>query len=130
MNTARTCLLIAGSLDGLIGVACILGGIALWRGGAKDWPDVTAGPAAIERVAFGLWFAGGLLLASSAALFLRWPWAAHTAAVALALFVAGGFWGNYAVFGDIRPMHTGTNVVIAAIVLGLLWAGYPALGNR
>jgi hypothetical protein len=50
-------------------------------------------------------------------------WGAHAAAVATIVVVAAAFWVNHALFGDIRLLHTGTNVVVAAIILTLLWFG-------
>jgi hypothetical protein len=52
------------------------------------------------------------------------PWGSHAAALATLVVVAAAFPANYALFGDIRPLHTGTNLVVAAIVLVLLWVGH------
>lgn len=74
-------------------------------------------------MAIGLALAAVLLLGSSVGVFLRTPWGFPAALTALLVFVVGGFWGNNVVFGDMRPMHTITNVVVAAIALALIWFG-------
>ena len=53
-------------------------------------------------------------------------WGLGASAAALAIFVIGGFWANYTLFGDIRLAHTGTNVVVVIIVLWFLWLGYSS----
>ena len=40
-------------------------------------------------------------------------------------FVLGGFWANHVLFADIHPRHTVPNVIVAAVVVWLLWFGYP-----
>jgi hypothetical protein len=50
-------------------------------------------------------------------------WAGSAAVLAVSLFVAGGFWGNNALFGDVRPVHTTANGILAILVLALLWIG-------
>jgi hypothetical protein len=64
-----------------------------------------------------------LLIAGSAALG-HVPWGNYAAATVTIVVVAAAFWANHALFGNIRPLHTGTNVVVAAIILALLWFGY------
>ena len=67
--------------------------------------------------------AGVLLLAGAAATVnLGWGWLAATSAIVV--FLAGGFWANYVLFGDVRPFHTGANVMVGALILWLLWIGY------
>ena len=65
----------------------------------------------------------GLLLISGIAVLRRLPWGSSAAATSLIIFVTVAFWGNYVLFGDIRAIHTGTNVIVALIVLALLWIG-------
>jgi hypothetical protein len=67
---------------------------------------------------------GTVLFLSGAAALANLRWGGHAAAIAVIIVVAAAFWGNYALFGDIRLIHTGTNIVVAAIVLTLLWFGY------
>lgn len=83
----------------------------------------------IRRTAIGLFIADSILTVAGVLVLLKFPWAAQIGTFAMALFVAGGYWGNHAVFGDFRPVHTTSNVVIAIVVSWLLWAGYPALGD-
>ena len=92
-----------------------------------EWPDIVASDVVLKRIAVGLAIASSLLLASSAGLFLHVPWAVQAALLALLIFVSGGFWGNYAAFGEFRRMHIGTNIIVAAIIVVLLWlsAGTP-----
>ena len=120
-------LVAGGVLVILVGIGCAFGSIVLSRGKAVDWPDVIAAPPILRRVAIGLALAAATLLASGGAVLAQLPWSIHGATASLALFVAGGYWGNHAVFGDFRPTHTGSNVAIAVVALLLLWAGYPAL---
>jgi hypothetical protein len=53
------------------------------------------------------------------------PWGRSAAAVATIVVVAAAFPVNYVLFGQMRPLHTGTNIVVAAIILALLWFGHP-----
>ena len=116
-----------GLLAALVGVGCSLGAIILQRGGAAKWPDVIAGEMVIRRVAVGLALVSVALLMTGTMVVIRWPGSVHAAAVAMLVFVAGGFWGNHAMFGDFRPVHTGSNIVIAVVALILLVIGHPAL---
>ncbi len=124
---AAISLISGGILVALVGVGCSIGAVVLFRGGADDWPDVIASAIVIRRVAIGLGVVSVALLITGTAVIVRCPGSVHAAAVAMLVFVAGGFWGNHAVFGDFRPVHTGSNVVIAAVALVLLLLGYPAL---
>jgi hypothetical protein len=114
---------IAGVLMALVGVACGAGGKILWGGKPDNWPDVIADDALLRKVAIGLIVVSAALLVTGVGAALRQSWAITSGMIALALFVIGGFLGNYKVFGDIRPTHTITNTVIAALILWLLWKG-------
>ncbi len=118
-------LILAGILMVLVGLGCGFGAKALWRGAPKNWPDVIASDAVARRTALGLLVVSVALLVTGIGSALGQLWAVRAGGVALAAFVGGGFWGNYAIFGDLRPKHTITNVVIAAVIFGLLWFGYP-----
>jgi hypothetical protein len=65
-----------------------------------------------------------LLFISGIATIGNVPSGGLAAAIATILFVAAAFWANYALFDDIRPLHSGTNIVVATIILVLLWLGY------
>ena len=116
---------IAAGLVLVLGWGCGFGAYALWNGAPQNWPDVIAADFVVRRTARVLAFTSILLLASGAACVIKVPWACEASAVATLLFVAGGFAGNYAVFGSLRPAHTVPNVIIAAVILWLLWLGYP-----
>ncbi len=124
MDARVVCLYTGGSLTTLVGLACSFGAWVLRSGNASNWPDVVGSPTALRGTAIGLAITGALLIGASAGVFMRASWGFSAAIGAMLIFVAGGFWGNYAAFGDIRPVHTGTNVVIAAITLVLIWFGY------
>jgi hypothetical protein len=64
-----------------------------------------------------------ILLVAGVAALANVPWGGPAAAIATIVVVAAAFPGNYALFGNIRPLHAGTNIVAAAIILALLWFG-------
>ena len=121
MDLTRYSLPIATGLILFVGVACALGGKVLWAGKPAGWTDVIANDSLVHRVSIGLLIVSALMLVAGIAAALRLPWARAVVMLATLLFVAGGFVGNYKLFGDVRPMHTGTNVVVAAIILWMLW---------
>ena len=121
---ATCCRVIGACLVILIGVALALGGIQLWKGGPAAWPDVTANDMTVKRTSIGMIALGTVLLLSGAAALANLRWGGHAAAITVIIVVAAAFWGNYALFGNIRLIHTGTNIIVAAIVLILLWFGY------
>lgn len=108
----------------VVALGCTLGAVALFRGTATDWPDVVGSNRALRNTAIGLTCASLLHGIAVFALALDVMYGPHFAAVALFVFVVGGFAGNYAVFHDWRPMHTVTNTVIAAFGWLLLWIGH------
>ncbi len=118
-------LTIGGSLIILLGVGCGVGAYALWNGAPKSWPDVVGSETAVQRTSRGLAAVSIMLLLSGVATVLQIRWACEAGAIATVAFVAGGFLGNYVVFGDLRPKHTVTNVLLGAAILWLLWQGYP-----
>jgi hypothetical protein len=64
-----------------------------------------------------------LLLVVGAAALGSLPWGVRAAAIATVVVVAAALPVNYALFGGMRPLHTATNMVVAAIILALLWFG-------
>ena len=112
---------IAAALASFIGLACAFGGFVLRNGTPESWNDVTASDGTVKRTSHGLFAISALLLGTSAMAFLQIPWGSMALAVATLLFTAGGFWGNYALFGNLRPTHTGPNCLLAAVILSLLW---------
>jgi hypothetical protein len=110
----------ASALVGLIGVAMLAGGAQLHRGGAAAWPDLVADAEIVRRAAVVLLIFGVALIASAVMTALDAPGGRLAAAIATSAFVLIAFWGNKLLFGDWRPLHTGTNVVVLAIVLWLL----------
>ena len=128
MNIAEGCRTAAGVLVLLIGAALGFGGTQLWRGGPAVWPDIIASAETVRRTSVGVIAMAVLLLLVGGAVLRNMPWGGRAAAIALLLFLLGGFWANALLFGDVRPMHTATNVVVSAIIVGLLWFGYAGRG--
>jgi hypothetical protein len=124
MSTATICRVLGGVLVLLIGAALAVGGIQLGRGGAEAWPDVVANETTVRRTASGMLGMSAFLLIAGMAASSNLPWGGWAAAIATIVVVLAAFWVNYALFGDIRPMHTGTNLVVGAMILVLLWFGY------
>ena len=123
MTTAAICRVAGGVLIVLTSVALAIGGIQLWRGGPEAWPDIIANKFIVRRTASGMIVMAALLLVGGISVIGNVPWSGPAAAVVLIALVAAAFWANYALFGDMRPVHTGTNIVVAAIILALLWFG-------
>jgi hypothetical protein len=129
VTTATLCRVVAGMLVILVGTALALGGIQLKRSGPKAWPDIIANESTVRRTSSGMIVMAAFLLIAGIAAIGGVPWASHSAAIATIVVVAAAFWANYALFGGIRPLHSGTNIVVAAIILTLLWFGYDG-GSR
>ncbi len=108
----------------LVGAALAFGGVQLWRGGAEAWPDVIAGETTVKRAGGGMIALAALMAAASLAVLGRATWGSQAAATFTIVVVVAAFWVNHALFGDIRLAHTGTNVLVAAIILALLWFGH------
>jgi hypothetical protein len=107
----------------LIAATLALGGIQLWRGGSAAWPDIVANDNAVRRTSSGMIGMALLLVIAGAAALMNRPWGVGAAAIGTILVLAAAFPVNYALFGQARLMHTGTNIVVAAIILVLLWFG-------
>jgi hypothetical protein len=112
-----------GVLVFLIGVALSLAGAQLWKGGPAAWPEIVANDVIVRRTAYGLIIMAALLLITGIATMRGVSWGSFVAAIVLIIFVVIAFWGNHLLFGDIRPLHTITNVIVAAIILALLRVG-------
>ena len=126
MTTPSVCRIAGGMLVSLVGAALALGGIQLWRGGREAWPDIVASETTVARTSSGMIVLAAFLLMAGVAAIASVPSGCHAAAIATIVIVSAAFWANYALFGRIRPLHTGTNVIVAAIILALLWFGYDA----
>jgi hypothetical protein len=124
MTTTAVSRIVGGALVILIGVALAFGGIQLWQGGPKAWPDVIANEATVRRMSSGMIVMAALVLFAGGAAVGNLPWGGAAAAVVTIVVVVAAFWVNHALFGDIRPLHTGTNVVVAAVIVALLWYGF------
>lgn len=114
---------VGGVLLVLVGLTCVAGGVGLLRPDGQEPPDVIAGPGVVRAVAAGLLAVGVVLAGSGAITLLKSRFARLAGVTALILFVSGGFLGNYLLFGAVRPLHTGTNVVLAGLILWCLSAG-------
>ena len=117
MSTAEVCRIAGGVLVLLVGGAIGAGGIQLWRGGPKAWPDVIANKTTVRRTSGGMIVMAAMLLIAGVAATFNLPWGGWAAAISTMVVVVAAFWANYSLFGDIRPLHTATNVVVAAIIL-------------
>jgi uncharacterized membrane protein YozB (DUF420 family) len=124
MTTATVCRVVGGTLVILISAALAVGGIQLSRGGPEAWPDMIAHVTTIRSTASGMIGMAAFLLAAGVATIGGVRGGRHAAAIATIVLVAAAFWVNYALYGQIRPLHTGTNVVVAAIILTLLRLGH------
>jgi len=113
-----------GVIVALIGVAVALGGFQLRNGAPPSWPDVIAADTTVKSAAKGMVAVGVLLFTAGAAATLGIGWGYAAATSATAAFVLGAFWANYVLFGDIRLIHTGPNVLVGMLVVWLLWVGY------
>jgi hypothetical protein len=67
-----------------------------------------------------------LLLVAGVAALCNAARGGHAAAIATLIVVVAAFPVNYSLFGDVRPLHTGTNIVLAAVILALLWVGHES----
>jgi len=123
MRYTKVCRILGGVLVVLIGVAISFAGAQFWSKGPAAAPDIIANKLFVKRAAGALLIVAALLLVSGIAVLLRAWWGSLVAAAALVIFVATSFWVNYSLFGSIRPIHTGTNVIVSIIVLALLWLG-------
>lgn len=123
MTRATVCRVVAGAIVILISAALAFGGIQLWRGGPESWPDIVADETTVRRTSSGMIGMAVLLLVAGLATIGNLPYGIHAAAIAVIILVLAAFVANYALFGDIRITHTGTNIVVAAIILALLWFG-------
>lgn len=121
-------LTVAGVLLVLVGLACLAGGVGLLRPDGQVPPDVIADAAVVRAVAAGLLVVGIALVGSGAMMLLQSRLAWPAGVTALILFVSAGFLGNYLLFGSVRPLHSGTNVVVAGLILWCLSAGRPSPG--
>ena len=126
MTSAAICRIAGGVLVLLVGTAIGAGGLQLWRSGPQAWPDIIANETTVRRTSGGMIFMAALLLVAGAAAAANVPWGGWAAAIATVVVVLAAFWVNHALFGDMRLWHTGTNVVVAAVILALLWFGYTA----
>jgi hypothetical protein len=113
-----------GMLVILVGAALALGGIQLWRSGPKAWPDIIASETTVRRTSSGMIVMAAFLVIAGVAAIGNVPRGSQAAAIATIVVVVAAFWANYALFGSIRLLHSGTNIVVAAIILALLWIGH------
>jgi len=119
---ATLCRIAGGILVTLVGIAVGFGSVELW-GGAPSWPNLVADVSTIKHVASGLLVLAALLVVTGCAAALNQRWGQLASAVAILVFVGGGFWVNYTLFGIVRLMHSGANVIVAGLTLLLLWVG-------
>jgi hypothetical protein len=95
----------------------------LWGDKAAAWPNLVTDASTIKNVAVSLLVLAGFLVIAGSAATLNLRWGQLASAVAILVFVAGGFGVNYTLFGNVRLVHSGVNVVVALLILFLLWIG-------
>jgi len=88
------------------------------------WPDVVASGVVIRRTAVGLLIIAASFFVSGVGVLFRTTWALPFTAFVTVVALPVSFWGNKVLFGDIRPLHTGTNTVVAILILWLVWNSY------
>ena len=113
----------SGLLVVLVGVAVGFGSFTLWRATSSSWPDLVATTSTVKGVASGMLILAVLLLVAGGAAAMNRRWGRWLAAIAILAFVAGGFWVNYILFADIRPVHSGANAILAIAILLMVGAG-------
>ena len=96
----------------------------LRKQGPSAWPDITANEATVHHTTTAMIFMAVLLQVAGLAAIVNMPWGGYAAAAATIVVVLAAFWANSALFGSMRATHVGTNFVLAAIILTLLWYGY------
>ena len=116
--------LAGGVLLALVAVAAAAGGIALRRGDADAWPDLVAGEFVVARTATTLLVIAAAFLVAAAGVLLDQDWALRFSLVVTVVTLLVSLWGTYLLFGDVRPLHAGTNAVLAALICWLVWRGY------
>jgi hypothetical protein len=123
MTKRTVCRIVGGILVVLIGVAVGFGGFQLWGGAPSSWPNLIADASTIRSAAVGMLALAVFLVVAGTAATVNLRWGQAVSAIGILVFVAGGFWVNYALFGDVRLTHSGANVVVAAVILLLLSVG-------
>lgn len=124
MTTTSVCRIVGGALVLTVGAGLVLAGIQLWREGPEKWPDMIARKATTQRLSAVMILLGVLTLCSAGAVIGNVSWGGYAAATCTIVFVCSAFWFHHALFGDFRPLKTGTNVFVGTIILVLLWVGY------
>jgi len=123
------CRIAGGLLIIVVGVAVGVGGWQLRGGVPPTWPDVVASDATARATARAILFVATLLLLAGVAATFGVGWGRPAGVLAITLFVAGAFWANFVLFGDLRPAHTVPNVLVGGLVAWLLWLGYSAANH-
>lgn len=126
MRSARTCLLVAAVLLALLALARGAGGVVLLLQGGAEVPDSRASAGEVVGIGCGLLVVAALGLVAAWQLARRRPRSPLLALAALAAFVVGGLINGALLFG--RPTDRGTiaNLIVAAIIGALAWAGRGA----
>ena len=94
--------MVGGILVILVGIAVGFGGVQLRDGAALSFPNLVADASTIKNVASGLLVLAALLLVAGSAVALSLRWGQLASIAAILVFVVGGFWVNYILFGNIR----------------------------
>ena len=124
MNRYDIARVVAGLIVVLIGLAIGVGSFQLRDGKPLSWPDIVADDSTVRITAGAMAVVAAVLVVAGAAAIFALGWGYAAAMIAIGVFVVGGFWANYVLFADLRPIHTVPNVIVAALVIWLLWLGY------
>src|SRR5262245_19815925 len=107
MSKIGACRIVAGTLIVLIGLVIGFGGFQLRNGVPASSRDIVAADAVARNTAVAMLAVACVLVIAGLATAANFRWAFPFAALAIVVFVSGGFWANYALFGDVRPIHSG-----------------------
>jgi len=107
----------------LIGIALHIGAWQLLIFGASQWPDIVAQPSTTFITAIAMAALGTAFFVSVVGVVFNYRWCIQFALTTLLVFTIGGFVGNYLLFGNIRWMHSGTNLIVVIVITILLIAG-------
>jgi hypothetical protein len=121
--------IIGGGIVVLIGLVLTFGSLQLWNGAPASRPDIIADATTVRSIARDLLVLAAILLIGGIAATINLGWGQWAATIAIALWVAGGFWANRALFGRVPALHMGAHVLLGALSLWLLWVGYSAHRN-
>ncbi len=123
MTKQAICRIIGGCLVILIGAGVGFASYFLWNGAPDSWRDVVASTATVKAASRAMVVMAFVLVLSGVLAAANGPWGTTWAAIATVVFIVAAFWANQTLFGSLRLTHTGSNIIVAAVILLLLWVG-------